>query len=76
MPAMMVYEFASCSKELRYRLDLGWRQIQIDIAVNGFFGIVVCVATLKLQLHDGDASAQQLLLLWIIQVSLLFHAQP
>ena len=64
----MVYEFASFTREMRYRLDLGRRQLQVDMAVNSFFCIVVFVATLKMQLHDREASASQLLSLWALQV--------
>ena len=70
----MVYEFASVTREMRYRLDLGWRQLQVDMAVNGFFCIVVFVATLKMQLLDDYATVSQLLALWALQVPSLLMA--
>ena len=65
---MVVYEFVSSARELRYRLSLGQQQRRTDMAVNAMFGIVVGVATLKLQLHDGGATAWQLLSLWTLVV--------
>ena len=65
---MVVYEFASSARESRYRLALGQEQRRTDMAVNAMFGVVVCVATLKLHLHDGGATPWQLLSLWSLQV--------
>ena len=73
---MVAYEFASQSQEVRYRLDLGFRQLRTDIAANAIYGIVMFVATIKVQLHDRDVSSSQLLCLWALQVRSIAQPRP